>query len=340
MPAAGVPSEPGTVAARLEAPTAAPQLAESASLTPPIGLQAYVTAMLDLLRPVLPANVAGLPPNSLTLATMGYRSLGIGSRRGLSTLDGMDVAELKGGWLDATVRFDLWAMDLPAIVQQVTTLQQALTSNGLELRQGGILEIKLTGTGDPSTGAVAASRKTLDYTILYEYHFEDTDGAASLIARIPINPRTDAAPDAQTVVRDWMVRWDSAGALDLLIPGPAHGSLTVQALEVAAYLPGGGPPGQVTQSVTRPSGTVTTTFGSLTALLASVELARSPLNLVYPPLPLQPGEVREIHPFQVGRLRFDPVIVLEGGSDAFRVTFAAPAFPAGDASQVYLRALP
>jgi hypothetical protein len=272
--------------------------------------------------------------------SLEYRALGLGGRYGMLTNNGVDIAELRGGWLDAVVRFDIWASNPDAANKAVAAIQNDLLSNGRKLRRARLLRLKLIAVADGDRGAESGWRKTLDYSVLYEYRYSNTDGAASLIARVPIDSQTDSGPTTHetTEVHDWMSLWDNASASTLIITAPPRRTLRIDGLAIAAYLPAGGPTGVVTQQITSAGITQTTTFATLSVFLASFTSSGAPLKLVYPPLPRQPGEVSGSHVFQVGELRFDPPITLKGG-DVFQISFDAAAFPADDLSQVYLRAL-
>ena len=283
-----------------------------------------------------------MPPNSLSVVELEPRSLGLGGRRGMYQVAGMDVAELRGGWLKTVIRFDLWGPNLNTVNILAVTLQSRLLESSLTLRQGGVLQIKLAGASDgPSTSPPNSWRKSLDYSVLYEYHYQDADGAAGLIARIPIHVGIDTLPGEFeiTEVSDWMVLWDNQGAPTLEIAPTPRGQATILSLTTAAYLPGPDPTGQVTQVVVRNGGTTTTNFDSISAFIGSFALDSNPLTLVYPPAPLNPGETQEFHDFEVGELRFDPPIVLKGGGDLLRISFSETSFPVDNPSQVYLRAL-
>ena len=153
-----------------------------------------------------------MPENTVSLTALAHRSLGLGGRRGVFSSGEVAIAELRGGWLDGAVRFDLWGVDLPAVNGMATSLQADLFSDGLNLRRQGILQLKLVAATDQGEGAPIRWHKTLDYALLYEYRFADADGAASLIARIPIDGATDATPIGTTTVTDRMVRWDNVEA--------------------------------------------------------------------------------------------------------------------------------
>lgn len=308
-------------------------------LTSPVNLQPHITRLLNILGDYLPAQGGGMPKNTVSLAALVHRSLGLGGRRGMFATGQVDIAELRGGWLDGTVRFDLWGVDLPTVNELATTVQAALFSDGLNLRRRGILQLKLVAAADQGEGAPTRWHKTLDYKVLYEYRFTDVDGAASLIARIPIEGETDDTPIGTTLVTDRMVRWDDAGAPVLeVIPAP-RGTVTLYGLAIAAYLPAGAPPGQVTQTLRQDGGETVTTSASLTDFLGRFRLASTLLTLIFPPQPLAPGEIQELRDYQVGELRFTPPAVLKGGTDLFRLSFSAPGFPPTNQSVVYLRAL-
>jgi hypothetical protein len=342
----GVPLEETAEARFDEAAFAAPEGEVAAALaiegtTPPIDLQPYVNEMLALLSPYLPANFPGMPPNSLSLTELRHRSLGLGGRRGIFTLGGMDAGELRGGWLEGVVRFDLWANDLGALNNQVAVLQSQLLADSPALRQSRLLQLRHAGTAEHLSDDLATLRKSLDYSVLYEYHYMDTDGAAGLIARVPIHSDVDAIPGSEetTEVTDWMVLWSEHEAPVLEVSLAHHDQVTLRRLLIAAYLPGADPPGTVTQEVRLNGGTVSTDFDSLSTFLNNFQLQTEPLTLVYPPFPLEPGETQELHPYQVGELRFATPITLKGGSDLFRIRFSTRSFPPGDLSQIYLRAL-
>jgi hypothetical protein len=221
-------------------------------------------------------------------------------------------------------------------------VQSSILSASSALRAQRVLQFRYRGSTESRTEDPERWRRGLDYAFLYEYHYVDVNGAAGLIARIPIHSLTDETIEAGlgaeiTEVRDWMVLWDEGGAPPLEIVPGAGQSVTLSRLAVAAYLPEGGPAGQVTQVVVQNGETTITQFDSLTAFLDSFVLAGATLDLVYPPLPLDPDEMPGIHEFQVGERPFAPNLVLNEG-DRFELSFSEDAFPAENLSQVYLRA--
>ncbi|HWQ15999.1 MAG TPA: hypothetical protein VNL77_24580, partial [Roseiflexaceae bacterium] len=204
------------------------------------------------------------------------------------------------------------------------------------LRGAGLLQLRLDRTADPAE-AGGAWRGQVDYAVLYEFRYQDSDGAASLIARIPIHGQTDVSGVEVTTVTDHMVRWDEHGAPALVVAPPPSQALRVTGLMVAAFLPGGGPAGDVTRIVERDGVAESVSFSSLAAFLADFTDELSPIDLVAIPPPLLPGEVQEVRAFQGRRRRFAPPLVLRGG-DRFEVRFGEAAFPPGSPAQVYLQA--
>ncbi len=335
--------EPGPEPPGPELRAAAP-LAASAppgGSIPAVDIVPRVEALLDLFRPLLPPDAQDMPPNGVALAEFQHRSLGVGGRRGLRALGPMDVAELRGGWLDGVVRFDLWGPNPTVVNEGAQQIQAGLLGAGLELRRRGLLRLRLAASKDEEFESPTRWRRTLDYSVLFEYRFEDSDGAASLIARIPVDDETDhgAPSHGHTEIRDAMVHWDDAGAPALeLLAQPHAAPIRIRAVSIAAFLPGGGPAAQVVGTLVRAGVTETQTFPSLTAFLAQFTLVTDgALQLVFPPFPLQPGEVQVVREFQVGERRFDPPLVLSGAGDSFRIEFGLAAFPGGNQSQVYLQ---
>ena len=345
-PALPPPGEPTDAEARPAPGLLAPEAAApgDGGFTPTSDIDPFVGQMLLLLSDMagLPRAPGGKPNAAVRLLGLAPRSLGVGGRRGLLSRAGLNVTELRGGWLEATVGFALSGADVAGVNSQADAIVTALLARSLDLRREGALQLKLTGSEDTDgPGSPPSVRRRLTYTVLYEYRFFDTDGAASLIARIPIDSETDQGPTTheRTVVTNWMVRWDDQTVEALEVTAPPRGIVRVYGLSIAAHLPGGGPPGQVTQTLVQSGTTTTTPRGALVDFLNLFQRDTTrPLTLVFPPLPLQPGESLALRDYQVGELRFDPPIVIRGG-DVFRISFSDTAFPASSTSVVYLRAL-
>jgi hypothetical protein len=343
----GTPPEAGSAnlavraasGSRSDSSTALSISIEGTALTPGINLKPFVESLLVLLKAYLPVNGSELPSNGLGLVGLKHRALGLGGFRGIQTSQGFDMAEIHGGLLEGILRFELWANDPDQLGNMTMNLQTRLLSDGLVLRQAGLLKFQQVTAADSSADTNPVQwRKSLEYGFLYEYRYVDSSSAAGLIARVPIHSDVDGLPGSGglSTEQDWMTLWDSTGAPMLVISADSTRDLVIRGLLVAIYLANGGPSGQV---ILEQGSTVSITYPSLTGLLADC-IPAGDLDLVYPPKPLQPAEVQVIHPFQVGELRFSSPILLKGGGEPLQVRFEHPSFPQDDLSQVYIRALP
>ncbi len=230
-----------------------------------------VAEMRARLAGFLPPPQPPLPEPSLVVASMDERAVGLGNRRGSETRGSFSILELKGIRLDALVRFQLWAGDPVQAETAAANLHTALMTNRDSLQGLGFLRLALEASPPAELVApVNAWRKLAEYRVLYEYRYQDTDGAESLIARIPIHsdPELRGSPQRETtVVTDEMVRWDNQDAPGLVM----RGRFSIGRLSALAFIPGPAPSGAVT--LTR---TFDGAFGpptvhpTLTAFLAAV----------------------------------------------------------------------
>ena len=236
-------------AAAAAAVTPSVSMAEHTLLTAsiPHGLPSQAD-ILDALRKALddflPPQVGTLPPPSVTITSVNEKPTGLGNHVGQERLNQFSIA-LKGGRVEAGVRFQLWAGAPNDVDQAIDSLHAALLQARGDLRAEGFLRI----TADASSMAepipsLNAWRRTAEYTVLYEFLYTDTDGAQSLIAQIPIHtdPETLDSPQRETaVVTDEMVRWDDESAPTLEL----RGRLTVSRLSILVFMPGTPPTGPV-----------------------------------------------------------------------------------------------
>src|SRR5262249_8814325 len=117
--------------------------------------------------------------------------------------------------------------------EQVLTQKDALFEEGF-------LDIRLKATAvSEQVPSVNAWRQTADFEVLYEFHFQDSDGAGGLIATIPVELRE--ALGTALVTGDVAV-WNEPGAPRLRLDGPR----AVAGLGSLAFLPGAAPAGTVT----------------------------------------------------------------------------------------------
>ncbi len=209
-------------------------------------LDQAIETMLAILDDYLPPPVASIPESSVSVTSMNERSVGLGNRRGTETRGTFPVLALKGVRLDAAVRFQLWAATPVEVETAMADLNARLLADRDTLWIAGVLRLALEASAPADfISPLNAWRRTSDYRVLYEFHYQDTDGAESLIARIPIQSDLEVrdSPERETtVVTDEMVRWDNEAAPPVVIRGPFNAG----SLSVLAFLTGTAPTGTVT----------------------------------------------------------------------------------------------
>lgn len=318
-------------------------------------LDQVVTAMLGRLDDYLPLPAPPLPDPSVSVVSMNERPVGLGDRRGTETRGSFAVVALKGIRLDALVRFQLWAAGPAQAETAMTNLNSQLMADRDALWAAGFLRLMLevAPPADYVPAPVDAWRKQADYRILYEFHYQDTDGAESLIARIPIHSDPEVRDSLQretTVVTDEMIRWDNETAPVLVV----RGRFDVGGLSALAFVPGMAPGGAVTLTRTfdgavgPPTAYPTVadflaavagsnpldrhaqvTFASLSDFLAAFSASGDPVTLGDWDLD---GVVDS---YQARVLALEPLVQLPGMADRLEVTYQASAFD--QVAVVYLR---
>lgn len=240
------PLDPARAEVALHAtPSVARALSNSTTnSTPP--LDQVVAAMLDILDNYLPPTAAPLPEPSVSVTSVNERAVGLGNRRGTETRGTFPIVALKGIRLEAVVRYQLWAATPAEAETAMADLNARLMADRDALWIAGILRLALEASSPADfVSTVNAWRKTSDHRVLYEFHYQDSDGAESLIARIPIDSdleQPDSPERETTVVTDEMVRWDNEGTPALVL----RGSFNIGSLSVLAFVPGIAPAGTVT----------------------------------------------------------------------------------------------
>lgn len=205
-----------------------------------------VTDMLAVLEARLPPPSPPLPDPNITIERVRERLVGVGGMRGLDSKSSMASRTLRGGRLDARVRFQLWSSTPGGVDDAVVALHGTMLDHTDQLRVDGFLKLTATDTTVAEhVPTVDGWRKTASYDVLYEYAYADADAATSLIARIPVNTdleEADSADRETETVTDELVRWDDELAPPLVIAGPA----TVSHVDLLAFVPGPSPSGTVT----------------------------------------------------------------------------------------------
>ncbi|MDQ3915635.1 MAG: hypothetical protein M3323_09960 [Actinomycetota bacterium] len=307
-------------------------------------LDEAVTAMLAVLDDYLPAAAPPLPTPTVGIASLQERSAGLGGRRGSEFTGGLAVAELKAVRVDALVRYLLWAQDFDAAEQQASDVNARLLTDRDDLHAKGVLRLALESVSPADHLARARGwRKGVEYRVLYEHVFVDSDGASSLISRIPIDSDVDHRDSGGyelSLVTDELVRW--AGDVPALV---VRGRFTVTGLTVLVTDFAPGPAGAVTITRTHdgaagppapfaspdaffdmvagddpPQRHARLTFAQFSSFENALEPAGEDVTLGDLDGDAQPDLYRQ------RRLRIDPPIVLEGSRDRVEIAYGDPSF--------------
>lgn len=317
-----------------------------------------VTDMLTLLGLRLPDSVAPLPPNNVTLERIKDKLVGLGNHRGSESSGPLGDRTLRGGRLDAGVRFQVWASTVQGVDAAMLDLQTAILDDATELRQEGFLRLAATGTTlGERIDAVPGWRKTSTFDVLYEYRYVDTDDAQSLIARIPVTADLNAVGEGRELeaITDSMARWDDELAPALAVRGPA----AVNRLAALAFVPvplGG----MVTLSRTSGAGAPVTHLPDLDAFFAATSgatptdadadvtlapaAAFAALGTPTPGLEMGDWDTNlTVDAYTAFERRLDEPVLLPTAADRFTVSYTPPPGPSTGLDQtavVYLRVNP
>lgn len=298
------------------------------SSSPP--MQQAIDAMLETLESYIPPPepASTLPAHSVSVESVTERAVGIGERRGTETRGGFPILALKGVRLDAVARFQFWGSGPSGVDSLTEDLQNNIGAAADSLRASGFLRLSRATTSlAEHIAALNAWRKAADYRVLYEFNYEEPDGAESLIARIPID--IDSAFGESMLITDEMVRWDDVEAPALEVQGSVGRPFRVGSLSILAFLPDGWDGGVVT----------------ISALVGGVlrERAFASVRAFRDAFDLEP-ETEQValggNPYRAGRMQFpnadfpDPIILARNG-DLFRIRYAVPAFDSD--AVLYLR---
>ncbi|WP_157357406.1 hypothetical protein [Amycolatopsis nigrescens] len=215
-----------------------------AGMTGP-ALTDVVGEMLAVLGARLPGPLPTLPEPNVTLERVAEKLVGIGNHRGTESTGTLGTRTVRGGRLDARVRFQIWGGTASAVDTAVLTLHSDLLDDRDVLRGLGFLKLNASGTTlaehvDP----VGGWRKTTSFDALYEYSYVDSSDADSLITRIQLttDPERAGGPGRERETEtDSIIRWDSENAPPLVITGP----MRVDRITALAFDPGPPIGGQV-----------------------------------------------------------------------------------------------
>ena len=255
-------------------PTTSAAPAASAAALQPLNsplLDQASAALLAALNRYLPAPAPPLPTPSVSLVSIADRAVGLGQHVGTDRRGSLGLVEVKGGFLDTVVRFQLWASGPDVVELAGNDLFQRIMADRANLWNEGFLRIEMATTSPAEFMAgVNAWRIIADYRLLYEYRYQDTDGAESLIARIPIHADPEERNSLQretSVVTDEMTRWDEQDAPGLIV----HGPFAIGRLSALSFFASAAPNGAVMLTRTFEGATGTLIIHpTLAAFLAAV----------------------------------------------------------------------
>ena len=320
-----------------------------------------IPEMLDLLKDVLlaaPNPIAASLNLNVSASSINEKPLAIGNDRGLELRGPLGPVALKGGRLDAVVRFQVMHNNPNLVEDAIQTIQNKILSDKENLQSNGFLKIKVKETSLAEfLSQPDMWRKTTDFQVLFEYHYQDTDGAESIIARIPIHsdPEIKNSPNRETtVVTDKIVRWDDEFANALEFSGTSS-TVKVMGLANLAYLPAAWNGSQVTLAIhDLNSANPPTSFPTLTDFLDAVTAENNPnhhalvtfntmtdfiaeFTVIGDPINLGEWDVTNApNPFQAGTLIFNPPILLTGNNELFQLVYQDSVFDSK--AVVYLKA--
>jgi hypothetical protein len=196
------------------------------------------------------AQLASLPapPPTVAVTEATPRPVGLSNLVGLDNPGGLQFATVRGGRLEVGLQVGVEAGDAAGADAALLAAHATLLDRRPHLRALGFLRFEpgVLSAVEPSAGGF---RRTGSYRALYEYRYRDVDGAASLIARIPVDSDLDSPLGALDtsgheawVVTGPLVRWDREGQPTLRVRGPGR----LLRLSALVYVPAAPPPVAVT----------------------------------------------------------------------------------------------
>jgi hypothetical protein len=316
-------------------------------------LNTVAESMLGTLSNYLPPADGGLPIPTVSVASMRERAVGIGGTRGAAAVGLSSAISLKGVRLDALARFQLWALDPVEADLAIGDLNMRLMADRDGLRGAGFLRmaLEITPPAEAFLDTIGGWRRYADYRVLYEFDYQDTDGAQGLIARIPVS--LDSGLGESMTITDEMGRWDNLNAPPLVVRGPA----SVGGMSLLAFVPGPPPTAAVTLTRTYDGAPGNpASYATLTRFLAAVS-GDKPLvrhaRVAFPSFAKFRAEFQsagdaitlgdwnhDAIPDSYKPLAriIDPVVQLPKTADRFEITYQAPKFD--KTAVVYLRVTP
>jgi hypothetical protein len=286
--------------------------------------------MLACLDKYIDSSSSNLPKSSVSIVSLIKRPSAIGNRLGVADQGSFSTVEIKGGRLDAVVRFHLWGNDPEDVDREMVKLQGRLLAARDGLRADGFLTVTLTDSSSPEQiTSLTVWRRYADYRMLYEFNYHDVDGALSLISQIPINMDGHI-----TTVSDDLVRWDNQSASSLQAQGRSGRLPCICAVSMMVFLSEGWDGLEVTISASFKGIKKERKFAHLRDFCNSFDLERENANLKT----VEFGEKS----YLIGRLTFPNLdfpfpLTFQRNDDIFRISYAASSLESS--SVVYFRLL-
>lgn len=321
-------------------------------------LAMVLNTLLGVLQGHIPPAGGALPPAGVSAVSVQERTLGLGNQRGSERRGNFAAVVLKGGRLQGTARFELWGSSPAEVDSRVNLLQGGLLAARDALWSAGFLKLAAAGASSAEhLQPPNAWRRSVDYGFLYEYHYQDSDGAESLLARIPIHSDLEELGSLVRetgVVTDRMIRWDDLSAPALEFAASATAGLRIDGLASLATLPGGWSGQAVTLARLRRSAAGTpTAYPDLPTFLAAVNHPVTPdrhAQVIFPTVAaflaafsnagaaLELGDWDEDGTpdlYEPKSLAFTPPLQLAATDDLFRLSYQDAALDAK--AVIYLR---
>jgi hypothetical protein len=314
-----------------------------------------VTEMIGHLEAFLPAPGNPPFPSTLTVLEAAERPVGVGNFQGNVERGPIAVLGVRGGRVQARVRYDVRGATAQAAALAVGQVQEQVRAARLDPARRDFLVLEPDG-GDPAVpmGENEGWRQGVEYRVLYEYRYEDPEDAGSLLVRVDVKVRGEHHED-DAVTRE-LTLWDRKGAPPLVLRGPR----TVGRLTLLSHTEGGVPAGQVVIRRTFDGAPPAQELGyglldrfargmlpprnqrssrhvlDVQELLDAFAPAGPPVMLARLstlPNPPQPGVPAAFVPRVWDGLRG---VRLETPADRLEIRYLPPRFPAGSAAALYL----
>ena len=278
------------------------------------------------------------------------KPVGLSNLVGLDNPGGLQFATIKGGRLDVGLQVGVEAADAAGADAALLAAHATLLDRRPQLRALGFLKFE-PGVLAPVVESSGVFRRAGSYRALYEYRYTDVDGAASLIARIPVDSDLDSPwggldPSGHEawVVTGPLVRWDREGQSTLRLRGPGR----LSRLSAVAYLPAAPPAASVTLLRTYTGALGAPAVAATLADLAASAHASMTLSLAdFLDLFTAATEQVELGDWDLDSVadRYDlrdlpltPEVVLPRSIDLLQISVGQPAAGwVGDPSVLYLR---